>query len=196
MNCQIIINKRIEKKYIPIIKKLQPLSTYEKLNFPENIKVISKRYSFRDFIRNGLVKLDESGKFIFNNVPIAPAEHGFFGIVYTHYSEIHKKKFLLRCLVRGAEKIAPMVLNKGKTIDGKLNFLVQIFCAFGYGIPYYKKEKNSILFNFVYPPISKYDDYLYTASILNGFLNNIYNKKANYKILKKDLKSLNIHYTF
>ena len=58
-----------------------------------------------------------------------------------------------------------------------------LMSAFGWGVPHNTKINNKIIFNFIYPPITKYKP-LFRGLILNGYLNQIYGKKFKCEVIE------------
>lgn len=191
--CEIIASPSIKNKnYIPDISELKPLENYASLNFPNQINVATNLRSFNDLMRFKKVKIDNLGKYHFDNKTIMPTEVGLFGLIAKYYLKIGQKYTLEKGIIKGAEKVAKDILKPEATIHDKLEKLKVILCAFGWGIPYYKLLDNGLNFNFVHPPITKYG-FLYQALELNGFLNYIFDKNLSIKNIKSQSNPTNIN---
>lgn len=183
--CKIVANKEITFRYKPDFKKLMPLENYDELNFPKKVESITKMYSFSDLFRFKKVWLDKSGKFCFKNKTISPATIGFQGLIADNYLAINKKEILEKGIVNGTKSLATDLLKDEKSTMDKIEALKIILCAFGWGIPHFKKENDRIIFSFVHIPVSKYS-YLYYVFSIKGFLDHIF--KKNFKIMKIERK--------
>ncbi len=180
-NCKIIANLKITKKYIPNIEELKPLDNYDKLNFPLNYKTHPESNSFTDLLKFKKIWIDkENNVFCFQDKTIVPTEIGLSTIILKNYSKINELNLFKKIIIKTSKEIAEDILKDEKTIGDKIKILNTILSAFGWGIPYHKKINNKIIFNFLYPPITKYGP-LFRGLILNGYLNKIYNKKFNIK---------------
>lgn len=184
--CIVLINKNIKTKYIPNSNELKPLVDYKKLNFPDKISLFSKLPSFENLMTFNKIKVD-SGKFNFLGKTILPTEAGFLGLIVEHYVKINKKYLLEKGLVEGAQNIARDIFKDNLTINDKINTLKTILGAFGWGIPNYQKKDGKIIFDFLYPPRTRYS-YLYQALVINGYLNYIFDKKFEIKKINSSEK--------
>lgn len=169
-----VFNKNIKKKFIPDFDSLKPNGNYYKLNFPEKMPP-SKTSSFSDLIKFKKIKVNENGRFYFEDKVILPCPNEFLDIITDYYLKIGEEEILERGIINSTEKIAEEIL-KDKRIEEKIKTIENMMSAFGWGIPYYKKTGDEIIFDFVNPPITK-DAPLFRALVLNGFLNKVYNKK-------------------
>lgn len=189
--CSIILSEKIRKKYIPRIARLIPAKDYYILNFLLYNKFKTTMFSFSDLYKFKKIWVDKSGKFFYLNLNILPIEIGWCGLASYHYEKINRIDVFKKGIVEESEKIARTLLNEIPTIAKKIETILNILCAFGWGIPYYKKEDNVIIFDFVCPPITEYG-FLYYALVLNGILNYCFNKKFSIKNIKTSLNPPNI----
>jgi len=132
----------------------------------------------------------------FLNKMIIPTIAECLGLTANHFIKINKKSILEKGLIDGAQNLAKYILQDKKTISEKINAIKIMLSAFGWGIPNYKKEGRNIIFDFVYPPITKYS-FLYQALVINGYLNYIFNEKFKIKEIKLIRNSIiRIKYTY
>lgn len=185
-NCRIIASPKIKKKYIPNFEKLKPIKNYDKLNFPEKESSEAARFqSFSDFLKFKKITVDKQNNFFyFCDKIIVPSEMGSPGIVLKNYLECNQEKLFQESVIKTTEGIMEDILKHQKTTKNKIKILCNIISAFGWGIPFHKKIKNQVIFEFLYPPINNENDSLFRALILNGYLNGIYNKKFKIHYLK------------
>lgn len=187
--CKIIASPLIKEKYIPEIKDLHPLKNYDSLNFPQPDNIKIKKDSFSDLLKFKKIWFSKSGKICFMNKTIVPNEPGTIELIAKSYARIGKHSLFERGVVNGAEQVAKDILDKTKRPEENIKIMENIFCAFGRGISFHKREGKSIILNFVYPPISKYG-FLYFSLVLNGFLNYIFSKKFKITSIKKRINPL------
>jgi len=180
-NCKIIASLKITKKYIPNIEELKPLRDYNKLNFPQNYKTSSEFKSFTDLLKFKKIQIGKKkGVFYFQDNVIIPSEVGLAKMNLKNYSEINELNLFKKIIIKTSEKIAENILQNEKSIEEKIKAINIMLSAFGWGLPYHKRIGNKIIYKFKFPPTTRYGP-LFRALILNGYLNNIYNKKFNIK---------------
>jgi len=191
--CKIIADKDIPFRYRPDFDELKPSKIYDKLNFPNQIDRTGNTDSFGNLLKFKIVRLDDSGRFYFENKVISPTTADFLGLIVNHYLKIDKESVLKKGVIDGAEKLASDLLDK-KTIN-KIGYLKTVLSSFGWGIPNVEKVNKKIILDLLYPPITEYG-FLYQVFFINGFLNYIFKKEfKNFEILlKKDIPQLQIVY--
>ncbi len=178
-NCKIIANPNIKEKYIPNIEELKPIENYGKLNFPDDIDSFesSKFKSFSDLFKFKKVWMDEKyNLFCFQGKIIVPSEIGLTETILYNYSKIGRINLAKESIIKTSENIAADILKGKQNIKDKIGYINIILAAFGWGLPYHKKIGNKVVYEFKYPPITKYKP-LFRAFVLNGYLNNLYNQE-------------------
>ncbi|HJX50130.1 hypothetical protein A3K73_05530 [Candidatus Pacearchaeota archaeon RBG_13_36_9] len=181
-NCIVIANKSIEERYIPDTQKLMPMENYNILNFPKFLMESEKYHTFNDLIKFGKVKVG-SGKILFMGKALIPIEAGCLELVADYFVRINKKDLLVNALTESSEKLAEEFLKDKETISNKVKAIKIMLSAFGWGLADLKKYKKKIFFDFINAPINKYG-FLYRASVVNGYINNIFNN--NFRIERID----------
>jgi hypothetical protein len=160
------------------IEELMPSKDYARLNFPD-VKYLNfpEAGSFTDLLKFKKVKISkEDGGFIFHKKVIIPSEIGLAEIILKNYQKIEEFEFAQHILCDTSYEIAKEIFDKDYSMQDKIKLIKTMLSAFGWGIPIIKKEKNKIIFDFIYPPYNK-NPPLFRASILNGYLNYIFNTK-------------------
>jgi hypothetical protein len=181
--CKIIASPEIKQKYVPDLKELEPIKDYDKLNFPEEISSVdySKFNSFTDLMNFKKIWIDkEKNIFCFQRKAIHPSEVSLIDIGIRNYYKIDKFALYKDVVIKTSEEIASEILKDQKKISGKIGMVNSILSAFGWGIPHYKEEGKKKTYEFVHPPMTQNNPSL-RAFILNGYLNNIYNKQFEIK---------------
>jgi hypothetical protein len=177
-----VSNTTIPKKYVPYFEELRPLKEYQKLNFPKNFKSLNyfeKYSSFKDLIKFNKIWIDKNmDKFVFMDQLIVPSEIGLTDIFIKNYFRLGLKDLFKDSVIKTSEEIANNIFIEKAHLQKSMKNLNMIISAFGWGIPYCKRIKNKVILEFAHPPITKYKPF-FRAFILNGFLNQIYNKKFN-----------------
>jgi hypothetical protein len=194
-HCNIIAKPSNKKRYIPNRKRLEPDDIYFKLNFPTKIIFSKKDVSFRDMIKFKKIQFDKGGKFNFKNKALIPAECGMVGIIADRYINNGIKGVFSKGVVQGAEKLAIELLPEKETPIIKLRKILDIYCAFGNGIPSYGLIKNVLRIHFRFAPYTKFGSY-YSALALNGFINVAFKKKFKLKEIKFDKFSSSVTFTY
>ena len=99
----------------------------------------------------------------------------FLNFIAKFYRDNGEQKIFKEGILIGTKKLAKSILENSMTKKEKINFIMNMLSGFGWGIPFYKNIKGKITFAFIYPPISRHG-FLYEATVLNGYLNYIFNK--------------------
>lgn len=189
--CRIIADPKLKRKFVPDYKQLMPSKRYNQLNFQKVLNIPSNLHSFSDFMKFKKIQIDNSGKFRFKNKTIIPSDIGWVNMAGEHYAEFNIKDVYKDSIVNGAEKTARDILKDKLSIKEKINAIISMLAAFGWGLPSYKKEKNRIIFRLTYAPFSKYEP-LYQAYVINGYLNYIFNNKFELQDIKTKIKPFTI----
>lgn len=195
-NCKIIIDPRIKQKYTPKMSNLKLIRNYNQINFPEMKKTINGLDSFKDFMRFKRIKFEKDEKFNFMGKTIIPTEQSMPDFIADHYIKIEREDILKKGIINAAEKLAEDILKESSSKKEKIELMIKMLSALGWGIPYYRKMGEKITFSLLYPPISGYNP-IYNALVIKGFLNHIFNKKFRVKEIKVNYNPtiIKIHYT-
>ena len=181
--CKIIASPNIKDECKMNLDELRPSLDYSKLNFPlMNHRLSDEFKSFSDLLKFKQITVDERGCMNFKNQVLVPTEIGLTQLSFRNYSKIGLENFYKKSLIRISENLAQSFFNGSNSPLEKIKSLKIILSAFGWGLLFYKRDKNKVIFKFQNPPISKFGS-LYRALILNGFINIIFNKKFK---IKKD----------
>lgn len=193
--CKLIANPHLKKKHIPDLSKLKIQKDYLKLNF--TFKKVDKigLYSFSDFVKFKKIKFDESGKIFLEKEVILPVEMGFFELISKYYNELNLKNLFEQSIIKTHENISRENLKDFTIGSNKINFSKNILSILGWGILNIKKEKENIGVILKFPPWTGMG-YSYLPLMINGFLNDLFNKKFAIKKIwyKKENFSLYIQY--
>lgn len=181
--CKIIVSPKIKNKFIPNEEELRISKDYRKLNFKIKEVTPSKNNSFDSLLKFKQIWIDDSGKFCFKGKTILPMEIGGINLICEEYVKENKKEVLEESLKLESEKIAREILRQNLTEKEKLNAINSILSAFGWGIPYFRKEEDKIKFILKNAAYSKYPP-LYQINIVNGFLEHIFKEKFELEELK------------
>jgi len=187
-HCKIIANPNNKRRYIPDRKKLFLDPLYFKINFPKRIIHHAKLSSFSDMIKFKKIKFDKEGKFTFRDKALLLGEIGMLDIIANHFIDIGLKELLDKSVIEAAEKLATELLPKKEKPLIKLQRILNLFCAFGNGIPRYNLTKNTLYIRFKFAPYTNYSFY-YQALVLNGFINIIFDR--NFKLKNREFNKLN-----
>jgi len=179
--CKIVASPQIPRKYVPNFKELAPLKDYDRLNIPtENGQTNLK--SFTDLLKFKKIRINgQNGSFYFQNKMIVPSEIGLPGIISKNYIEIGEKNLFKKTVINTSENIIHELFGELNFQD-KIKAIRNMVSAFGLGIMYLKKIKNTIILDFINPPITKFGP-MFRAFILNGYINAVYDKKFGIKEL-------------
>ena len=189
--CKIITNPKIKKEFTYRYKKLKLPEQYNKINFPQEMDLPKNIKSLSDLLNFKKISLDKLEKFCFKKQTILPCEAVLIDIAVTNYQEINKLELFKKSIVDGAKKIAEVILKDKYSIKEKIGALTSMLGGFGWGIPYFKRGRNKIYFEFLYPPYS-ISGYLYQAFVVNGYLNHIFDKKLELYDIKVKIKPYTI----
>jgi hypothetical protein len=193
--CRIVANKKFKEKLPFNYDELKPSKKYNKLNFPENMRIPRNLNSFSDLINFKKIWMDNLGKLCFRNKALATAEIGWVSMVSEHYKGIKEHTLFKEGIIEGSNKIAKEILKDVKSVKKRINTIISMLATFGWGIPYYKRERDKIVFSLVYAPFSKYDN-LYQVYVINGYINYIFNKQFELECIKIRLKPFTLDLVF
>lgn len=182
---KIIIKPSIVERYVPDMKKLKLPDNYSKVNFPDKIPYTS-RPCFSDLLRFGKAKSD-AGNISYRGKDIFSTEQGMFDLITEYYIDEGLEDFFRRKVVGFSQDLADEIFFNKSELKNNLEEMINMFCAFGWGIPEYVLKEGRVVFLFACAPISKSPP-LYRALIINGFLNSI---TGNKYVLEKVSGSLN-----
>ncbi len=175
-DCKLILTPENKQRYISKTNFSKSDEEYYKQNFPENIISTEKRVSFSDFIKFKKISFSSEGKVFFEGKTIIPIPIDFLSLISSNYLENHNKEILEKGLINGAKLIAKDIVKDDDPLKKKVDKLLSLLCALGWGIPTYKLNKNNLKFTFLYPPSIMGDNFLYQSLVLNGFINYIFKK--------------------
>jgi hypothetical protein len=191
--CEIISNKKIPEKYIVDIERIENFVKNYYLVMPDSrFENIALKYSdlatFDKFLKFGSIEIKNNITYFEGEELISGEINTADHIVY-NYKKLGLDALLEKSLIKTAEKTIGEIF-KTKNLDEKekLKFLINMMSAFGWGIPVYKREKERIIFDFIYGAQAKTNTFYVYALQLNGFLNYIFNKKFKIKEIKMSLE--------
>jgi hypothetical protein len=186
--CKIILDPAFSKKYIPDTNNLKLNKDRAKINIPEIIPK-SSRPSFSDLIKFNKISFDNS-KICLNRETIFSTEQEMFDLITRYYIKNNLKDFFKETVIESSEKLSKRLFNN-KSSKNNFEEMLNILCAFGWGIPEYSNVKSELIIKFYCAPISS-NPPLYRGLIINGFLNAILGKKYKIKEILSDSKSRTI----
>lgn len=193
-SCKIVMSPNIKTKYIPDINEIKPSKSYNQLNFSykERKYLFKKTSSYSDLIKFKKIMLEPTMNF--QNKTISVIEIGCLELIQYNYKKIGQEKLFIKGVTKGAEKLANELFIG---IDNKFKFIESMISGFGFGIPYYKKSKKEIEFNFIHAPITKFG-FWYQVYVLNGFLNHYFDCKVHFKKIdiNKDYSRIKVNYLY
>lgn len=178
--CQISFYKKEKIKKIP---KADPffIKRYNFLNIPKEMP--NTHYpSMQDFAKQGKTTF-ENGKKAFNNLTIIPTEQHMFSILADKYKKNGEAKEFRIATIKNAESFFEKI-KIGGTKEKEIKNILEILCAFGWGIPDLQENNKQIKITLKHPPVCEYAP-LYRAYIINGYMNKIYKKKYILKNIKQ-----------
>jgi len=179
--CVVVANKKIKEKYIPDFKRLESFQSDDSLDFLENIPNL-REDSFSDLLRFKKIKIKESAQYFLDKM-ILPSESGNLGLIVDYFTRLNKASILKKALINGACELAEDILSNKMCISDKIKALSNMLSGLGWGVSYFKKDKDEVIFDMRFAPKNKYS-FLYQALVVNGYLNSIFNKKFNIKKIK------------
>ena len=140
-----------------------------KMNHP----IKSTLSSFYDFLRFGIVKIDNSNKFSFKDKTIIPVEIGLPMIFHYNYMDYRLSEIYEKSIIKSSERLSKELFSNQKDVQDKISAVRNISSAFGWGEPFILRQGNSVKVSFLNPfflrekpGISQY--------FFNGFLNYLY----------------------
>jgi len=180
-SCLIIANEKLGLKHIPNLNQLKSLSHYTAFDI---LNTIDKKElnSFSDLLRFKKIKIGESGQY-FADKMILPLESEILSLVVDYFNKINQLSLLKKGLIDGAEKLSKDIFLEQDNTKNKIKFLQNILSGLGWGISYFKKDNRKIVFNMKFGPKNK-SSLIYQSFVVNGLLNQIFNKKFRYSKIK------------
>ena len=135
-------------------------------------------------------KINFSNKISFLEQTITLSTLDFFDIIISNYSNIEELSLLQNSLLKTSYKKIKCFLKNIQDTKVKINFVINMLTAFGWGKITYKKEQENIIFIFnnipsIYDKSLNVKEYFYLESILIGYMNFIFQKSYQRKRIKK-----------
>ena len=183
--CKIILDPSFEEIYIPDIDSLKLDRRRSNVRLSKNICNVS-RPSFSDLVRFGKIdfsnnKLSIKGEGIFST------EQEMFDLVTRYYLNYGLRDFFEDVIIESSSKLSKKIFV-GNGVRDNFEEMLNVLCAFGWGIPSYSIKGDEILLNFARAPGSTNKPF-YRCLVINGFLNNIFGENYKIKNICTDLKS-------
>jgi len=171
---RINLHPEVTKRYAPDIASFGVSKEY-RLNFRRK-KFNSKLYSLKDFLKFGIIKMDEDDKSTFLGRTIIPTEFSLPEIFANTYSEFGLGKLFSDSVEEYSEELFSEILDNKNNDEEKIRFFRNTMSALGYGQLFIKKNKNEVCVDFLNPIFLKLG-LEYLKHFILGFLNYIYSKK-------------------
>ncbi len=180
--CEIKCNKKILKKYIPDFIELRDCVQNYKFDFVDaerRLRLYETDFSsMNKFLRFRKAKIKDNIIYFYDRALMA-GEINIADHIMRSYIEEGLGGLIEKILIESSEEILKEIFDKiGLSKKDKLKFIQNMMAGFGWGIPLYKKQKNKIIFSFVYGVQAKTNSFLFYVLQLQGFLNCIFEKKV------------------
>lgn len=160
-----------------------PVVNYDMVNFPKGSVDKTKQVSFRNLMKFDKAVINNKDGLMYKNKSIILTESGCFELLIKDLIEAGGTRLLEKGVRDEAERLCKAILDS-KTEKERIEELLFILCAFGWGVPSYKKSFSKLSFTFLNPPINRFgSDYLIYS--LNGFVNYIFERKFNIGRVKR-----------
>lgn len=180
--CKITLDPSIDMIYIPDIESLRLNKKRSSVELPESVPKTS-RTSFSDLMKFGKVDFSDNGV-CFKGETIFSTEQEMFDLVARYYSDYGLKDFFEETVMESSCKLAKDIF-KENGVKNNFEEMLNILCAFGWGIPEYSKSDDEISLSFICAPISSNVPF-YSCFIINGFLNAILGVEYRVKDIRID----------
>ena len=180
----VVISPMKNSKHIPNLNDFILPEEYFNVNIILNCHK-TNRPSFSDLLKFGKIKMRNS-EIYYENVPIFSTEQSMFDLISQYYFKEGFGDFFKKKVVEISENYIKEIIDENFSPKKNLDKILNLLCAFGWGIPEYNISKDGINIIFACAPISMSPP-IYRALIINGFLNFIFSSKY---ILEENISSL------
>lgn len=159
---------------------------YNADNFPEVYAIGKRLGTFRGFMKFNKIDIKSKNGLAYKGKRIILTENGCFELPIKELKKAGGEELMEKGIKDEAEKICASILSS-KTKKEKMNELLNLLSAFGWGKPSCKIDSSKLRFKFLNPPINKCGSN-YLIYLLNGFINNIFEKKFKFDKIKHSIK--------
>lgn len=172
--CRIVADSSISERYLVSDKKISEISVVPIIK--GNHSFSSNLSTFYDFLKFGIVKIDNSKKLSFKEKTIVPVEMGLPMIFFLNYRDLGLEKLYADSVVSSFEKIFRNIFSNQKSEEDKILAFRNIVSAFGWAESFFSRQGKSVKVSFLNPFFYRRIPSI-VQYVFNAFLNYLYNKK-------------------
>jgi len=181
-SCGIIVDKNILKKYIPSVETKKEILKH-KPDYFVNKNFNSGLSSFSDFLRFGIVKIDDQRKFSMYDKTLIPVEIGFPGVFARAYERWGLSDLYRDSLKKSIYDSMKILLKDADSKECNIKKIRNIFSALGWGECYFDVKKDSVFVKFLSPIFIEGDVFILDI-VIESFLDYLFG--SNHKLIHKN----------